>query len=461
MAPQGERWQRRIQAAESASRLLDELSVDQTAQIDVFGMCEDLGLWLAFLPMDNLLGAFVPEGVGGVLVTTQRPIPLQRYTAAHEIGHWRLDHGHGLALDGEEHVVGDTPVEREQLAQVFAGNLLMPPPLVFSVLERLGLDGEPVEAEHAYALAREAGVSYEAAVRQLSHLEVITPDQIAILRQRHPLQVKAGLALGRRPVNGYADVWPVNEDWDDQLLALRVEDEVVISLPENRSTGYRWMFPGDHRSAGATSPPPPLGSQHGGALNQGTVAELRSRFNATSARTARAPSAVLERLRQEAGAPVRELPSVGGADVIADEYVPARTAWLPASQARRQRLARHGSARESSVEPPSGGDDPIVAGTGRRVLSVRFPQPGPVTLRLLYQSRYNDDDPSEQYVLHALVEPRRSGFSVDQLATDVDEPWTAQVRQRGLERPLDPLEDDDDLEDDDEFGADTAADETT
>lgn len=121
MAPQGERWQRRIQAAESASRLLDELSVDQTAQIDVFGMCEDLGLWLAFLPMDNLLGAFVPEGVGGVLVTTQRPIPLQRYTAAHEIGHWRLDHGHGLALDGEEHVLGDTPVEREQLGSLFAG----------------------------------------------------------------------------------------------------------------------------------------------------------------------------------------------------------------------------------------------------------------------------------------------------------------------------------------------------
>lgn len=454
MAPQGGRWQRRIQAAESAGRLLDELSVDQTEQIDVFGMCEDLGLWLAFLPMDNLLGAFVPEGVGGVLVTTQRPIPLQRYTAAHEIGHWRLDHGHGLALDGEEHVLGDTPVEREQLAQVFAGNLLMPPPLVFGVLERLGLDGEPVEAEHAYALAREAGVSYEAAVRQLSHLEVITPDRIAVLRQRRPLQVKAGLALGRRPVNGYADVWPVNEDWDDQLLALRVEDEVVISLPENRSTGYRWMFPGDRRSAGATSPPPLLGSQHGGAPGQRAVAELRSRFSAASARTARAPGVVLERLRQATGAPVRELPSVGGADVVGDEYVPARTAWLPARQARRQRIARHGSA-PGSWEPPSAGDDPIVAGTGRRVLSVRLPRPGPVTIRLQYQSLYNDDDPSEQYVLHALVEPRRAGFSVDQLATDVDEPWTAQVRQRSLERPLDPLEDDDELD------ADTAADETT
>ncbi len=458
MAPQGGRWQRRIQAAESAGRLLEELSVDQSEQIDVFSICEDLGLWLAFLPMDNLLGAFVPEGVGGVLVTTQRPIPLQRYTAAHEIGHWRLDHGHGLALDGEEYVLGDTPVEREQLAQVFAGNLLMPPPLVFGVLERLGLgSGQPVEPEHAYAVAREASVSYEAAVRQLAHLEVITPDRIAVLRQRRPLQVKAALALGRRPVNGYADVWPVNEEWDDQLLALRVEDEVVISLPENRSTGYRWMLPDDHRSAEASPPPPPLGGQQPDAMDQDAVAELRSRFAAsnTTRSAARAPGVVLERLRDIAGAPAGELPPVGGADVVGDEYVPARTAWLPARQARRQRIAHHTSAPAGAARvPTSGGDDPIVAGTGRRVLSVRFPRPGPVTIRLHYQSPYNDDDPNEQYLLHALVEPRRVGFSVDQLATDADERWTAQVRQRSLERPLDPLEDD-------ELDPDAATDEPT
>lgn len=451
MAAQGGRWQRRIQAAESAGRLLDELSVDQTEQIDVFGICEDLGLWLAFLPMDNLLGAFVPEGVGGVLVTTQRPIPLQRYTAAHEIGHWRLDHGHGLALDGEEHVLGDTPVEREQLAQVFAGNLLMPPPLVFGVLERLGVGGRPVEPEHAYALAREAGVSYEAAVRQLSHLEVITPDRIAVLRQRRPLQVKAALALGRRPVNGYADVWPVNEAWNDQLLALRVEDEVVISLPENRSTGYRWMLPDEHRSAGL-SPPPPLSGERPDPIDQDAVAQVRSRFAAASSTTRsadRVPGVVIERLRAVASAPARELPPVGGADVVGDEYVPARTAWLPARQARRQRIESRSSepAGAASV-PTTGGDDPIVAGTGRRVLSVRFPRPGPVTIRLEYQSPYNDDDSIEQFVLHALVEPRRVGFSVDQLATDADAPWTAQVRQRSLERPLDPIEDDDELDPD-------------
>lgn len=451
MAPQGGRWQRRIQAAESAGRLLDELAIDQTEQIDVFGICEDLGLWLACLPLDNLLGAFIPEGVGGVLVTTQRPIPIQRYTAAHEIGHWRLDHGHGIALDGEEHVLGATPLEREQLAQVFAGNLLMPPPLVFGVLERLGLSSEAVKPEHAYAVAREAGASYEAAVRQLTHLEVITGEQAATLRHRRPLQVKADLALGRRPVNGYADVWPVNEDWDDQLLALRVEDEVVISLPENRSTGYRWMFPDEHQPVATTPQPPPLRNPPAPTVDPAMASQLRARLAAGSTPTqpARAPAVVLDRLRGIIASPPRPLPRVSGAEVVGDAYLPARSPWLPPRQARRARLAQH--------RPPAGHDqphsagDPVVAGTGRRLLGVRFARPGPATVRLHYRSPYSNDAPVEEYVLHALVEPRHVGFSVDQLATDDHEPWTAQVRQRQLERPPDPLDDEqlDELADDD------------
>lgn len=449
MAPQGARWQRRIQAAESAGRLLDELSVDQTEQIDVFGICEDLGLWLAFLPLDNLLGAFVPEGVGGVLVTTQRPIPIQRYTAAHEIGHWRLDHGHGVALDGEEHVLGATTVEREQLAQVFAGNLLMPPLLVFGVLDRLGLGSGAIQPEHAYAVAREAGVSYEAAVRQLTNLEVISGDQATSLRGHRPLQVKADLALGRRPVNGYADVWPVNEDWDDQLLALRVEDEVVISLPENRSTGYRWMLPDERQRVETSAAPPAANVQTPEAVDRRVVAALRARFatHSTSGQPARAPGVVLDRLRAVTGAAPAQLPSVVGAEVVGDEYIPARASWLPPRQVRRIRLAQHAGPAAGDVPGRSSdSDQPVVAGTGRRLLSVRFARPGPATLRLQYRSPYNDDDPTEEYVLHALVEPRHVGFSVDQLATDLDEPWTAQVRQRHLERPLDPLEDDEQLD---------------
>ena len=167
-----ERRARRLEAAESASRLLAEAGVDQTRQVDVFGLCEQVGLWLAFLPLDALLGSYLPDGAGGALITTQRPITVQRYTAAHELGHWRLHHSRGPVFDTEEQVLGDTPDENEQLAQVFAASLLMPPPLVFGTLRRLSATGD-VSTSDAYTVARESGVSYEAAVRQLQNLEVI------------------------------------------------------------------------------------------------------------------------------------------------------------------------------------------------------------------------------------------------------------------------------------------------
>ena len=167
-------WQRRLAAADEALAVLDAAEVDQSAQIDVFGLCEQLGLWLAFMPLDNLLGAFLPEGSGGVLITTQRPLSVQRYTAAHELGHWQMHHG--VTTDTHEQVFGSTDAERERLAQIFAGNLLLPPPLVFAILDRVQRsEPDRLTSTDCYAVAREAGVSYEAAIRQLKRISRSSP----------------------------------------------------------------------------------------------------------------------------------------------------------------------------------------------------------------------------------------------------------------------------------------------
>ena len=340
MPANGNTWQRSLQAAESAGRLLDELGVDQTRQIDVFSMCEDLDLWLAFLPMDGLLGAFVPEGTGGVLITDRRPITVQRYTVAHELGHWRLEHGHGLALDGEEHVFGTNPAERERLAQMFAANLLMPPPLVLSLLARIGIsDHGPVRPDQAYFVAREAGVSYEAAVRQLTNLQVITAAEATSLLEVRPLTVKSELAGGRRPVYGYADVWPVDEQWNDQLVSLRADDEIVVSLPENRSTGYRWMFDDEINEITPTPEPPRFADPQIATHSSGEL----DRFirAARTAASGRAPRAALDRARRlpvEDAGPPKERVLHGGAAVVGDDYLPGRAPKLARREARRARL---------------------------------------------------------------------------------------------------------------------------
>ena len=281
---------RRLTAASSASRLLVEAGVDQTRQVDVFGMIESLGLWLAFFPLDGLLGAYLPEGAGGILVTTERSTPIQRYTAAHELGHWRLDDGHDAALDTEADVLGRSEFERESLAQVFAGALLMPPPLVHSILSRRSPTS--VGPLDVYTVAREAGVSYEAAARQLHHLDRITQPELRELLQVQPLQVKQAIGAGRRPVVGAADVWPVDMAWHNQHLRVRTNDEIVISLPEDRSTGYRWSIASTDQKPPrpATPPPPPFADEHSSSLGNLAVASRRVTTTSQAAQPRRGPS---------------------------------------------------------------------------------------------------------------------------------------------------------------------------
>ncbi len=432
MPPPGPRWQRRLAAAQAALTVLDEHGLDQTRQIDIFSLCEDLGLWLAFVPLDNVLGAFVPAGSGGVMITTQRPLTVQRYTAAHELGHWRMDHG--PTADQQDDVFGATHAEREQLAQLFAANLLMPPPLVLSVLDRARpSESTALAPMHCYTLAREAGVSYEAAVRQLVNLEYLTTAQASGFLQVRPLTIKTQLGFGRRPVNGWADVWPVDEHWDDQILDLRVDDEAVISLPENRSTGYRWMLVDDPEpTREPTDPPAAFGEPLLPAdLEEERVEFLRSIGGVGS--NLGAPGPVMRRLRARAPrgraseVEPEGLESRPAVDVVGDQYLSGRAPTANRRDARALRLELAAGARGDTSAQLS----TVAGATGRRLLGVRFGLPGVHTVKLVYRSPYNPGSDLDSYVIHAVVETRRTGISVEQLATnEEDDTWVRDVHER-------------------------------
>ncbi len=413
-------------AAEAALDLLDARDIDQTQQIDVFGLCEQLGLWLAFVPLDNVLGAFIPEGSGGVLITTQRPLTVQRYTAAHELGHCQM--GHGPTADDHDHVFGTNHAEREQLAQIFAGNLLMPPPLVFSILERVRPSADtPLTGLHCYTLAREAGVSYEAAIRQLVNLTVLTNTQAGELLNLRPLAIKTELGFGRRPVNGWADVWPLDEQWHDEILDLRVDDEAVISLPENRSSGYRWMLAdAPEPTLEPTDAPPPFAEPFDYVDLEQAREEFLREIRAAERHPA-APHPVMRELRRRPPTDDRhdEGPEPqAGVDVVGDHYLTSRAPTIRPRDAREQRLAI--AAGDTNDRPA------MIAGrTGRRLFGVRFGLPGAHTIRLVYRSPYSPGPDLDAYAIHAMVETRRTGISVAQLATDDEaETWVRQVQER-------------------------------
>lgn len=246
-------------ALQAAASLLDELHIDQEKPVDVFQVIEQLGLWLVFQPLDVLLGAVLPQGNGGILITTERRPTLQRYTAAHEIGHWELDHNQ-LSFDTDHDVLSPGVNERERLAQYFASYFLMPPPLVHAVASRHGIRRrENVSPAQAYLAARDMRVSYEAALRQMNNLQVITEHQRDTLLQTQPLRAKQDLAYGHRPETGSADVWTLDLRAPHQQVDVLIDDEIVITLPENRSTGYRWLDDNlnDQRAARRARPAPP------------------------------------------------------------------------------------------------------------------------------------------------------------------------------------------------------------
>jgi len=72
---------------------------DHGGNVDVFGAIHSIDLPLLLRPLQGLLGAYINDPGPGVLVTTQRPMSIQRFTAAHELGHFSL--GHQPSLDDD------------------------------------------------------------------------------------------------------------------------------------------------------------------------------------------------------------------------------------------------------------------------------------------------------------------------------------------------------------------------
>src|SRR5687768_13611974 len=95
-----------LEGTQAAQRLHAKLGIramvegGALSRIDVFRVPVELGTTLLFRPLKGLLGAYLTEPVApvpGIVVSTERDLHVQRFTAAHELGH--LVMGHKPSLD--------------------------------------------------------------------------------------------------------------------------------------------------------------------------------------------------------------------------------------------------------------------------------------------------------------------------------------------------------------------------
>jgi Zn-dependent peptidase ImmA (M78 family) len=243
-----------LRAAQAAERLHKEFDTKtytdgEEGRIDVFGMMAKRDLPVMFRPLDKLLGAYLNEGSPGVIITTQRQLPVQRFTAAHELGHAVL--GHTPSLDPEDilmrspfgaKVAGGYDMQEIQ-ANAFASQLLLPSWLLAKHVRRQGWTPENlVDADTVYQLSLRLGASYAATCHALHSSKVIDRSAYDDLVDVKPREIKRRLLDPYEPDNYKCDVWLITERDDGLLLEGSRSDLVVINVVEHSGSGYLWRI---------------------------------------------------------------------------------------------------------------------------------------------------------------------------------------------------------------------------
>lgn len=153
-----------------AEHVLREHSVENPP-VPVAKIARDLGLEVVRRGLEGDISGFLARHAGGgglIGVNNRHPRPRQRFTVAHELGHYFLapeeelhvDHQFEIFKLRDAHSAGGID-EEEIEANIFAAELLMPEFLLNRDLERLGAldpfdDGPVEELAKKYEVSRQA-----------------------------------------------------------------------------------------------------------------------------------------------------------------------------------------------------------------------------------------------------------------------------------------------------------------
>ena len=214
--------------------------------VDVFGTIQTVGLPLLLRPLAGLLGVYLNDPAPGVLITTQRPMSIQRWTAAHELGHHTLRHKPSL---DDDNILRRMPMAaaagggdfQEDEADAFAVAFMMPRWLIIWHSERQGWKVDDFLHPHiVYQLSLRIGASYEATCWTLARHQFIHAAQAPDLLETKPRELKVALLGAHRPPDYRGDVWLLTErDAGTQIDGSR-NDLFVLRLEEHSGGGYLW-----------------------------------------------------------------------------------------------------------------------------------------------------------------------------------------------------------------------------
>ena len=213
--------------------------------IDVFGAILQLEVPLLLRPLEGLLGVYLREPAPGVLVTTKRSLSIQRFTAAHELGHFRLNHDPSL---DDDHILRRSPFStklgyelQEVEADTFAAGFLIPRWLIALQAKRQGWQADCFADSHiVYQLSLRLGASFEATWRTLQCYRLITSGIARKFAKVKVRNLKEVLLEDYLPPDYRRDVWLLTERDAGTLINGSQHDLFVLRLEEHSGSGYLW-----------------------------------------------------------------------------------------------------------------------------------------------------------------------------------------------------------------------------
>ena len=236
-----------LRAVAEAARILAEFPTGNRTSFDIIGAVTDLNIPLLFRPLTGLYGAVITlnDGVRGIMITTQRDLHVQRFTLAHELGHWVL--GHALSLDQTIGFAGrnaseSRPVE-EVAADTFASELLGSKQLILESARRHKWTRQALhEPDNIYQLSLRLGISYQATCWALVTSNIFNRSEAKRFIGL-PVKIrKHALAPVELITNPWANVWALNKADTGTFLEAGPDDLFAVHVQDHASAGYLWQL---------------------------------------------------------------------------------------------------------------------------------------------------------------------------------------------------------------------------
>ena len=238
-----------VAAAKQVHRDLDlqRRVTEGAGLVDVFEVISELGIPLVFKPLTSALGFCLPAPLRGIMVTTKRGLHIQRFTAAHELGHVVLEHRGSVDREilerGPLAPTGGRDLQ-EVAADAFAAEFVLPRWLY---RHHIRMQGWSV-ARHlrnpdiVYQLSLRMGASFEATCWGLVSHQILPQGEVDALRKAQVAKLKSALGGEFRPGSSWSDVWRLTAKDNGAHLVGNPDDLLRIELEEASGSGHQWQI---------------------------------------------------------------------------------------------------------------------------------------------------------------------------------------------------------------------------